>query len=180
MRTIETKLYKYTELSEEAQERARNDRRSASWYGDAWEGEWRDTLKHAADAFSVEAGDWSVGLYQPSYASLRVRDEAVAELEGVRAWKYLRANYADAIGERGSCPFTGYCGDEDLLDPLRNFLERPNTTNTVQDILDECAHAWATAWRADMEYQHSDEYVAEDLTDNDYEFTEDGELYRGH
>jgi hypothetical protein len=172
--TITHTVYKYTELSPESQERARDAARARDWYGDAWAEEWRDTLKRAADAFSVEAGDWSVDVYgrRGTYANLRVRDDDVAELAGVRAWKYLRAHYADAIAE--DCPFTGYCGDESLLAPLRAFLARPNTTSTVQDIMDECASAWAYGWRDDIEHQFSDEYVADDLEVNEREFYEDG------
>jgi hypothetical protein len=185
-------VYKYTELSPESQERARDAARARDWYGDPWAEEWRDTLKRAADAFSVEAGDWSVDVYGrrgtyanlrvrdddvygrrgTTYANLRVRDDDVAELAGVRAWKYLRAHYADAIAE--DCPFTGYCGDESLLAPLRAFLARPNTTSTVQDIMDECASAWAYGWRDDIEHQFSDEYVVDDLEVNEREFYEDG------
>lgn len=175
MRTCTVKLYKYEELTEDAQERARDAARGRGWYGDAWDGEWRDTMNKAADALDLTAVDWSVGFGSPTYARVSAHEDA-AELVGVRAWKYLQ-KYVDAIGEEGACPFTGYCGDETFLDPLRAFLKRPDTTSTVQDIMDACATAWANGWLADMEYQTTDEYVAEDLAANEHEFTESGTFH---
>jgi hypothetical protein len=171
-RTIEVTLYKYNELEERAQERARDAARERGWYGDAWADEWRSTIDKGADALDFKVKDWSVGAYSHTYCTIEIADDDVAELAGVRAWKYLTTHYADAIEKE--CPFTGVMGDEQFLDPLRAFLKRPNTTSTVQDILEECAGAWARGWRDDMEFQTSDEYVAEDLEANEREFHENG------
>lgn len=173
MRTCTVELYTYDELTTEAQTRARDAARSRGWFnGDDWEGEWRDTLIKGADALDLTVGDWSVGLDSYTHTSVTLQDD-VAELAGVRAWKYLQ-RYVDVIGAEGSCPFTGYCGDESFLDPLRAFLKRPDTTSTVQDIMEACATSWANAWLAEMEYQITDESVADSLTANEYEFTEVG------
>lgn len=177
MRTCNVTLYKYNELDERAQERARDAARNAGWFGDAWEGEWRDSLDKAQHALPFRVVDWSVGLGSHSFARVSVEDD-VAELAGARAWKYLQNNgIAEAIGEDGACPFTGYCGDESLLDPLRAFLLRPHPRTTLGELFQDCADSWVRAWLADMEYQLSDEYVAEHLEVNEYEYTEDGERH---
>jgi len=171
MKTCTVTLYTYSELDEQAQKRARDAARARGWYGDAWSEEWRDSLTKAADALDFRVKGWSIDPCgrRGTYCDVEVTDDDVAELQGARAWKYLRANYADAIAT--DCPFTGVMSDETLLGPLRAFLKRPNTHDTVQDIMDACADAWATGWAEDIEFQTLDEYVAEDLEANGYDFT---------
>lgn len=170
MRTETRTLYTYDELSERAQERARDGARSSGWYGDAWAEEWRDTLKSASAVFGVSV-DWEVG-GRGTYCSVTFDVADVGELRGVRAWKYAHAQWAEAIA--AECPFTGYCGDESFLDPLRAFLKRPALDVTLADVFVDCGASWASAWESDMEFQQSDEYVGEDLEANGHEFTKDG------
>lgn len=179
-KTIQTEVFTYDELSPEAQETARDAARARGWYGDAWSNEWRASLDKASDAIGLRVRDWSVDPFGGrSYVSGvgTGYDYKVDELQGVRAWKWLARNVAPAIGAEGDCPFTGYASDESLLAPLRAFLARPNLTDTVRDVLAACATAWAKAWAEDMVDQHSDEYVADDLTANEYEFTADGSFW---
>lgn len=176
MRTCTTELYKYDELDESAQERARDAARAAGWGdNDIYEAEWRSTLTKAAEEFDLTYVDWSIGLGSHSYARVAVRDDDIAELEGVRAWKYLLRHYAHLV--TGDCPLTGVCYDETFLDPLRTFLERPDTTSTVQDIMSACATSWAHGWLAEMEYQVSDEAVSESLIATEHEFTKTGAFH---
>ena len=173
MRTVETTLYHYGELSESAQERARDNARSSGWVGDAWNQEWRESLERAYAALDFPAGeapDWEVSRYSGSYC--RLPEHENSNLAGVRAWKFIQANYARVLAD---CPFTGYCGDDAFLDPLRAFLKRP-TAATLQEVFQDCADSWAQAFEADIVSQFEDEYVADFLHANNYEFTESGAL----
>ena len=100
--------------------------------------------------------------------------EEYEPMEGARLAKWIRREYAKAIGEPGSCPFTGFSGDEELLDPLRAFLLRPVKGKTWQDLADDCGHAWAKGAANDWEYSLQDEQVDETIRCNEYEFLEDG------
>ena len=88
-------------------------------------------------------------------------------------------------GKESSCPFTGYCGDEDLLDPLRKFLAegfkadeaRPVTQrSTLTDLLDDCVRSWLKSFEEDYEYQHTLECFKEMAETDGWEFTENGEI----
>lgn len=86
------------------------------------------------------------------------------------------AHYYQYFGmklEIRSCPFTGFCGDEDLLDPIWKFLEKPDGT-TFEELIGECMDSLTKSVVADMEYQESFEYFEEHCSGNEYEFTEDG------
>jgi len=176
MRIKTTVLYHFDELpTDEAKERAIESARERGWYdGSGWEGEWRDALKGAEETLPFSVRDWEVGLWSPSFVTIDT-DEDAGSLVGVRAWKWLHANgIAEAIAD--PCPWTGYCGDEAFLDPLRAFLARPDLGTTLEDLLQACADSWVSGWVQDMEYQTSDEAIAESLQANEYEFDEAGNL----
>jgi len=176
MRTETVDIYRFEELEPHAQERAIERASSSGWYGDAWADEWRDTLKAAERALPIRVKDWTVDPWGLTDATIETTDEQLEDLSGVRAWKWIHnSGLADAIAK--PCPWTGYCGDEAFLAPLRAFILRPDA-RFLGDLFQECGDAWARGWRDDIEYQMSDEAIGEDLTINEVEFTEDGDLYR--
>lgn len=78
-----------------------------------------------------------------------------------------------------SCPFTGYCMDDCLIIAYKKFCECVRAKPCLDiadfvDILSECVSEWL---QADFDYSISDEYVAELLTANSYEFDENGNKY---
>ncbi len=76
-----------------------------------------------------------------------------------------------------TCVLTGYYMDDVILKPIYEFLERPIKGVTFSDLLDDCFDAWIKGCNDDIEHQNSDEYIAEHLEANDYEFTSDGNTY---
>lgn len=173
-RTFETTVYTFGELTDKAKERAIDSARSRGWGdGDAWDSEWRGALSGAADALGFTVKDWSVGTCSHSYCTIDFDTEA-ADLSGVRAWKYLQNNGV-GIAIMDPCPFTGFCGDEALLDPLRAFLLKPDDTNLL-GLFQKCVDSWVSAWVSDMEYESSDEAITESIEANEVEFHENGRI----
>ena len=68
MRTIETKVYQYDELSSEAKANAINSLRNRlSEYRIAAEAyDYRNTLKKIEEIFGIKVRDWSVNGYSPT------------------------------------------------------------------------------------------------------------------
>lgn len=188
MRTITKTVYQYAELDEHAKERAQ-DWYLGAGFEYAWSDEWRHTLEAFCKQFPVEARDWEVSTSRASYVSATIcrgEDFNPEDITGVRAWKWLIANGHDkiktsdgklvpVIGEEdGRCSLTGYCADADILEPLALFLRRPDPSMSLYDVFQACLNAWAKAWQADMEYQGSEEAIAETMEANQYEFDEEG------
>lgn len=107
-------------------------------------------------------------------------DDDIANLSGARLVAYLVNNY---LGQKnkykhslldGECFFTGFCGDEDLIDPIREFMLKPTEKTSFADLLSACLESWLVAVRRDYESQQEDEYIAEYLTANEYEYLENG------
>lgn len=72
------------------------------------------------------------------------------------------------------CPFTGVCYDEDLLQPLKEFIKQPDG-RTFENLMTEAGESLRTSLESEDEYRDSDEGIKEDIEANDYEFTEDGD-----
>lgn len=110
---------------------------------------------------------------RPAYHPMR----KVTEIKrGPSAGKFFVSYYSN-IQLTIECPFTGVCSDHYLIYPIEKYLENPNPSTTFKELIKDCLHSWAIACGEDYEYTYSDEYVKEELENNDYEFTEDGEKY---
>lgn len=174
--TITRTLYQFDELSESAKERAR------VWYreGDCWP--WGDEWWESAKAFSgiapieITEADYSRGAVSYRWTG----DDEVAELEGVRAWKWLQNNgwFAWAAKEKpGACSMTGYCGDAPFADPLiDSYLKHPRRVPSLKQVFYEMAQSWVSAARDDLEDSQSDDAADENMRINEYEFTEAGDI----
>jgi hypothetical protein len=179
-RTGTVTVYKYEELSDRAKEKARD------WYqscGDcfSWGEESLDSLKAFAEYFNLKIRDYSLGGSDNRYNHVKWDlnfDDHWLEIKNVRLWKYMN-NQMVLPGLEGDCPFTGYGMDENLLDPIREFMKRPesNTDVTWKDLIGRCIDKFVEAYRDEVDYAYSDEAVAESIECNEYEFTESGERW---
>lgn len=199
MRTIQVKLYRFEELDQEAQEKAVEDYlNEGDFYH--WGDDDRETLKAFTDAFPVEVTDWEYGYH--NYINYRLgypTHPDVWEFTGVRLLKYLINNHwrdlfkPKFIGHLkgrekftpvyskcqwdNCCVLTGYCVDDDTLQPLYDFLKKPDEHTTLEDLLYDCLQSWVYACRGEYEACQSFENVAEILSINEYWFTENGEFH---
>lgn len=200
-RQVCTTIYKYSELSDKAKERARQ------WWIDleavdyAWNKENRETLEAFENLFPVEVKDWEYGHH--NYINFRCTcDEEIENLKGTRLATYLWNNYAKHLFKGmyyssgkyvdgkyqyksrrsnitldNTCVLTGYCIDNDILAPIYVFLSKPKDNITFYDLMNDCLQSWVIACRNDYEYALSEENAEESIIANEYEFTEDGECY---
>jgi len=201
MRTITTTVYKFNELSDEAKDNAiENYRNSDKEY--FWLDENRETMEKFAKLFPIEVTNWSYGGRGEGVSFTSSMDGAIEELTGQRLATYLWNNYkrdlfkgkyyskqrATSTPEKyqyvkrysriqleNSCVLTGYYMDNEILDPIYQFLDSPRNINFLE-LLEECFDAWVMACNQEIESQDSDEYIADHLEANNYEFTEEGEI----
>jgi len=200
MRTIEVNLYKLDELSEKAKEEARFNWLSAG-DSDMSSEDNRRTLGAFQSVMPVSVKRWEYG-GTPGHVRWEFDNgvsEQVQELRGQRLATYLWNNYKRHLfsgryysksyqkpdGTYGiksrrskitiehSCELTGYCVDEDILEPIYKFLEKPDD-QTFGELISECFHSWLKSCEAMWEYEQSMEAFRETCEANDYEFYEDG------
>ena len=86
------------------------------------------------------------------------------------------SRYSKITIEKYNCPLTGYCMDNELLDQVWKFLDKPDNRN-FKELLQDCFNDWIKACNADIDYQNSDEFISEELINNDQNFTIDGLVF---
>ncbi len=205
MRTIRTKLYKFSELNKEAKLKAVDWLRECNYkHGYSWQEESYESLKAFCELFNLKLKEAEFS----EYASVDYRtgqiDDNILALSGVRLRTYIVNNYystlytrkgyqvkitrvngdkvsitkySQVFWEETSCPFTGYCFDDILLYPIRQFLKVPAATVTQEDLLSHCIDSWVKAACEDCKDQNSYDYLAESIEANEYEFLKNGNRY---
>ena len=215
MRIKETKLFHFSELSDEAKENAiENYQQTIDEY--FWADDGIDSLKEFCKQFDIDLKDYFLdcGGCGNSHIDFNADtyDFNADEIEGLRVYKYIFNHYrhilykpqyrgtikSDTIKHKrikheklsnGSfhnsyrsgifcdtcCNLTGYCMDDTLLQPIYDFLKKPDN-RTLKDLYDDCFESFISAWNKDVEYQCSEEAIIETIEANEYEFAIDGQL----
>lgn len=204
--TIIKNIYKFEELSEEAQENA-----YSSWldgFEYFWSKENSDSLKVFCDLFNIKLKNWSYG-GNNSFVDWEFNlEDEIRTLSGFRLAKYIWNNFKKDIFkgkyfslqskkdmnphyknygvyksrhsrimlESMNCILTGYCTDDDILKPIYDFLDKPSNVD-FEYLIQDCINSWLSAVNSDYEYQQSLEAFKDSIDTNDYEFNEDGSLY---
>lgn len=74
------------------------------------------------------------------------------------------------------CVMTGVCYDDDLLNPIYEFLNKPNENVNFETLLNDCIYSLCHSVSSEIEHQMSDEVITETLIANEYWFDEEGNL----
>ena len=204
MRTIETKVYQYEELSEQAKENARNslrDRLSENRI-DAEADDYRNTLKKIEEIFGIKVRDWSVNGYSPTYFRfyfvnldedmenepkflLRYLNRFVIPCIDTRVIYYAKNHYENHKKRKSrilSYPkydfcITGAWTDIAVDDALNNIKESIMQGKSAREFVSDMLDNFFERWNKDYEYACSDESIEGEIVGNGYEFLENGKPY---
>ena len=204
MRTIETKVYQYEELSEQAKENARNslrDRLSENRI-DAEAYDYRNTLKKIEEIFGIKVRDWSVNGYSPTYFRfyfvnldedmenepkflLRYLNRFVIPCIDTRVTYYAKNHYENHKKRKSrilSYPkydfcITGAWTDCAVDDALNNIKESIMQGKSAREFVRNMLNNFFGRWNKDYEYAYSDESIEEEISNSEYEFLENGKPY---
>lgn len=172
MRTIEIKIVKFEELDDKGKKKAIEEYRNNTDYH--WINDNDESLKEFAKRFNLVIKDYDYGY---GYGSIRFDtklSDDVEQLNGLRLWKYLYNNHLETIRSKD---LTGYCCDYSLIQPLEDYMKKPNLRLDYVYLMRLCLDAWIKYCREDYEECQSDDYIIEQLMVNDYEYTTDGRMY---
>ena len=158
MREVTIKVCKFSDLSDDAKEKARQ------WVRDGMEYFWLDeglnSIKAFCDLYGIGINDYSFSLWGHSYIETDATNQ------------HFRGFRLKAV-DREAMP-TGYCLDCTLWQTFHDEFKR---TGDALHAFNEAIDAAKSEIVADIEYQYSDEGVDEHILINEYEFTEDGKIY---
>ena len=173
MKTIEIKLYKFSELSKEAKQKAIElcDINVDNW----WESSYEDAERVFCIISSFDTGRGNYCDLNFTLSAYEVASEIKSEhgvncdtykkaINFINSYDNLVAKYSDGtnqdiVMEENNCKF-----DEEVEELEENF----------EKIIADC---YLTMLINDCEYRTSKEAIIETIEANEYDFTEDGKLY---
>lgn len=160
METVEIQIYKFSELSDSAQTKARE------WYLNNFDYPWFEeavgSLKGFCEHFGVEVKNYEISPYCYSWVKTDAEN---------RHFRGVTLKDAAKLEEKD---LTGYCFDYSLTGEFyKVFKETGDALRAFNAAVDK----WVKDVIADMEYHESDECMRETFNANDYYFDEDGRLF---
>jgi len=200
MRTIETKLFSFNELSEEAKENAIENQRNNEHYLDYewWDFVYEDFHQKIKDrGFDITniyfRGFWSQGdgaMFEYDGLDSKLLDEAVDSLK-LPEWKkaVLKNGYISGKGRQSghychekSCSHNIYVESDNGMqyyDNIESLFDKHHTD--IEDYIEEvyvdlCQELYSVLEK-EYEWLMSDESISDHLIANEYEFEEDGTRY---
>ena len=197
MRIIERKIYRYDELSEQAQkvaiESMRDEISNVRIESDSYE--YRNTLDKIENIFRVHIYDWSVDEYNSYFRFNFVGIDEDMENEPRLLLRYLNTNVLPCIDNQKryysktarvsrksrilcykyyDCCLTGCWTDSAVDDALDNINESVKKQLSAREFVEGILEGFFKQWQNDYEYSYSDECITEEIEANNYEFYEDG------
>ena len=200
MKTIEHQIFRYNELSEQAQEVAIESIKDsiADIRIEAESVEYRHALEMIEQLFRVNIYDWHVDEYNTYFRFDFVGIDEDIENEPRLLLRYLNNNVLPCIDNRkryysktarvsrksrilcdnnyNYC-LTGCWCDYSVDNALNNIRQSIKDKFNAREFVESILEGFFEQWRNDYEYSYSDECVAEDIEANDYEFFENGKPY---
>lgn len=173
MKTVEIKVYRFDELSDEAKEKAKQD--NATLWGYAWQDEAIASLKAMAEAFGAKLRDYEVDFSNSSHSGAKFDAPNLSRREIKKILAGLGSYDPKTLKGNGDCKLTGFCMDEDALDGFRRAFE--GGESDLNALLQAGFDSWLKAAQDDYEGQYQDEQFAEYCEANGYEFNEDGSRF---
>jgi hypothetical protein len=86
--------------------------------------------------------------------------------------------YYSAIKKETCCVLTGVCYDDDILQPIYDFLNlRTFDSTNFAKLLNECFYSLKKSIENEIHYRNSDESIIEEIECNDFDFLKDGTQY---
>jgi hypothetical protein len=196
MKKIELTIYKLSELSENAQEKAYAEWLESFEYLSADDN--KECLDKFCKIFNVKVKKWEYGYRNYIDFEFNVNSR-ISELSGQRLATYLWNHYELLIYskkyysvfakgkyksrhsriklEKYSCPLTGYIIDNALLDKIWKFMDEPDKHRTFHDLIQEGLNNWIAECGKDYEQCQSFEAFSETSNANEWHYTEYGKFF---
>lgn len=157
MRQETINIYQFDELSDAAKERAIEKMREISEY--PWFDECLGSLRAFCDEFSVRVTDYTLSDCYRAHIST---DATPKHFRGVKLSSFERESMPTCFGFDCDLRYT--------------FYDEFKRTGNAYHAFEMAIEAFLSSVKKDIEWQYSDECIAENIEANGYEFTENGDL----
>jgi len=165
MRQVAINVYKFSELSDKAKEKAKNVYRENT---DSYNGEYFYSLKKLAEHFNSKL---NVTYNRYEFDTPEMED---ADIQA--KMNELGTFNPDTLQGHGECVLTGCSTDEDAIDGFRRAWHKGE--RDLERLLDAASNSAMESAESEYEALFEDETFAEHCDANNYEFLDDGVISR--
>lgn len=122
MRTVvrEIKVFKFSELSEDGKEHAKENDRSNCGY--SWRGEALKSIKALTEHFGGKVVDYSVDWFGGSYSSMKFGMPDMEREEIIERLGQLGTFDPESLRGHGDCKLTGFCHESESIKIAAQWL----------------------------------------------------------
>jgi hypothetical protein len=193
MRKINLEVYSIYELSESAKKAAYQNWLDSEQY--AWGMDNEKVLEAFCEIFPINVYQWEYDENSSYFRFEMECEEEITNLSGHRLAKYIWNNYKDFLYKgkyynkhtgksrdskiqlKSYGVLTGYWIDDEIMQPLYNFLNDPNEVMDFFDLMHECLTNFVGACSLDVADYFSEEHFIDICNENEWEFYESGDRY---
>jgi hypothetical protein len=171
MKTVKVNVYKFSELSEQAKEKARN-----WWREGGLNYEWWDYFYYDAERIGLKITSFDLDRNRHAEGDfLLAANEVAANIFKEHGEQCETYKTATQFMEEWEPVFNDYM-DENGVNYESEMLEG-HLMELEEEFLSSLLEDYSIMLQNEYEYMYSDEYVNETITINEYEFTEDGSIF---
>ena len=171
MRIVKVNVYKFSELSEQAKEKARN-----WWREGGLNYEWWDSIYYDAERIGLKITSFDLDRYRHAEGNfLLSANEVAANIFKEHGEQCKTYKTATQFMEEWQPVFNDYM-DENGVNYESEMLEG-HLMELEEEFLSSLLEDYSIMLQNEYEYMYSDEYVNETITINEYDFTEDGSIF---
>lgn len=192
MRSINLNIYNIKELKEEFPEAYKTA--YDKWYCGAmfpFDNEYENIRKNLEAIFGIYITEWNMDFKTARYNCI-LEDEEL-DFAGTKLYGRLMNRYFHHLfhgkyyGKNGvhrhsnvifehCCVLTGYWADEEVLKPIYDFLEKPDSLTTFRLLVQYVVDAWINTYRKDSDDYFTEESFEGQCEANEWEFFDDGRM----
>lgn len=173
MRHIQVKIFKFSELKPDSQQRAMDKHYSIEGYHGSRDA--LNSLKALVKAFGGKLGNYLISWSneQPSYCKFNM--PTLSRHEIMKILDTLGTYDSKTYKGLGDCKLTGWDYDETLLDPIREKVYTDSGVN-LTDLMQRGFRNLIATCQEDCDGFYTPEQFGEYSDENDYEYYEDGDI----
>lgn len=151
-------------------------------YTDLRYGHLEDSILNLSGArlYTYLVNNYYSSLFKPKYIKTIDRHVSWKQFICKQAKGHVTPEYTQIYSKNfkdSDCVLTGACFDNDVLQPVYEFLKKP-TNSTFEDLIKDIENAIYKLYRDTGDYYNSREYIVETLESNDCcDFTSNGKMH---
>ena len=170
---VTIKVYKFSELSTNAKQRAKQDYEARFLTGYVFTDDALASLKALAVHFGGKMTNYSIDWSNSSYSSATFEMPELEENEIAEILGTLGDFNPETLKGNGSCVLTGYYADEDAIDGFR--IAWHNGERDLDKLMQAAFKTWLKSAQEDNQAFYEDAEFSEHADANEYEFYQNGE-----